>query len=154
MSKIEIYRATKNELPNIVKIMNLAKNETSNSDHFVADDEDFIQRHIDAEGFIAVISVDSAIAGFQIVRIPGKSEDNLSRYVPNEKISIPTEFLPKEDISPYLDLKMTIGKYSNHSLKEILEEDPQYLNHILKKSDQVPTQLIEACKILKKEFIN
>ena len=74
-------------------------------------------------------------------------------YVPNEKISIPTEFLPKEDISPYLDLKMTIGKYSNHSLKEILEEDPQYLNHILKKSDQVPTQLIEACKILKKEYM-
>ena len=74
-------------------------------------------------------------------------------YVPNEKISIPTEFLPKEDISPYLDLKMTIGKYSNHSLKEILEEDPQYLNHILKKSDQVPTQLIEACKVLKKEYM-
>ena len=74
-------------------------------------------------------------------------------YVPNEKISIPTEFLPKEDISTYLDLKMTIGKYSNHSLKEILEEDPQYLNHILKKSDQVPTQLIEACKILKKEYM-
>ena len=63
------------------------------------------------------------------------------------------KFLPKEDISPYLDLKMTIGKYSNHSLKEILEEDPQYLNHILKKSDQVPTQLIEACKILKKEYM-
>ena len=88
MPKIEIYRATKNELPNIVKIMNLARNETSNSDHFVADDEDFIQRHIDAEGFIAVISVDSAIAGFQIVRIPGKSDDNLSRYVPNEKIPL------------------------------------------------------------------
>ena len=48
---------------------------------------------------------------------------------------------------------MTIGKYSNHSLKEILEEDPQYLNHILKKSDQVPTKLIDACKILKKEYM-
>ena len=38
-------------------------------------------------------------------------------------------------------------------IKEILEEDPQYLNHILKKSDQVPTQLIEACKILNKEYM-
>ena len=109
--------------------MNLAKNETSNSDHFVADDEDFIQRHIDAEGFIAVISVDSAIAGFQIVRIPGKSDDNLSRYVPNEKISLPSAYLPKtkENLDPYLDLKMTVGKYQNQSLKEIIKEQQEIL---------------------------
>ena len=48
---------------------------------------------------------------------------------------------------------MPLGKYLNHSLKEILEEDPLYLNYILKKSDQVPSQLVEACKVLKKEYM-
>ena len=74
-------------------------------------------------------------------------------YVPDEKISLPTKFQLKENIEPYLELKMTVGKYQNHSLKEILEEDPSYLNYILKKSDQVPSQLVEACKLLKKEYM-
>ena len=74
-------------------------------------------------------------------------------YVPDEKISLPTKFQLKENIEPYLELKMTVGKYQNHSLKEILEEDPSYLNYILKKSDQVPSLLVEACKLLKKEYM-
>ena len=76
-------------------------------------------------------------------------------YVPNEKISLPSAYLPKtkESLDPYLDLKMTVGKYQNQSLKEIIQEDPQYLNYILKKSDKVSEQLVEACKVLKKEYL-
>ena len=74
-------------------------------------------------------------------------------YVPDEKISLPSKYKLKEELTPYLELKMPIGKYLNHSLKEILEEDPLYLNYILKKSDQVPSQLVEACKVLKKEYM-
>ncbi len=76
-------------------------------------------------------------------------------YVPNEKISLPDTYLPKtkENLDPYLELKMTVGKYQNQSLKEIIQEDPQYLNYILKKSDKVPEQLVEACKVLKKEYL-
>ena len=47
--------------------------------------------------------------------------------------------------------KMSYDDYINQ--KEILEEDPLYLNYILKKSDQVPSQLVEACKVLKKEYM-
>ena len=74
-------------------------------------------------------------------------------YVPDEKISLPIKYKLKEELTPYLELKMPLGKYLNHSLKEILEEDPLYLNYILKKSDQVPSQLVEACKVLKKEYM-
>ena len=76
-------------------------------------------------------------------------------YVPNEKIALPATYLPKtkENLDPYLELKMTVGKYQNQSLKEIIQEDPQYLNYILKKSDKVPEQLVEACKVLKKEYL-
>ena len=76
-------------------------------------------------------------------------------YVPNEKISLPSVYLPKtkENLDPYLELKMTVGKYQNQSLKEIIQEDPQYLNYILKKSDKVSEQLVEACKVLKKEYL-
>ena len=73
-------------------------------------------------------------------------------YVPDEKISLPIKYQLKEELTPYLELKMPIGKYLNHSLKEILEKNPLYLNYILKKSDQVQSQLVEACKVLKKEY--
>ncbi len=74
-------------------------------------------------------------------------------YVPDEKISLPSKYMVKEKLTPYLELKMPVGKYLNHSLKEILKEDPLYLNYILKKSDKVPSQLVEACKVLKKEYM-
>ena len=73
-------------------------------------------------------------------------------YIPDEPITLPSKYLLKENLIPYLELTMPVGKYLNHSLKEILEEDPQYLNYILKKSDQVPSTLVEACKVLKKEY--
>ena len=78
-------------------------------------------------------------------------------YVPDEKISLSSLYTEKKntekELDSYLELKMTVGKYQNYSLKEILKEDPQYLNHILKKSDQVPIKLIEACKILKSQYL-
>lgn len=74
-------------------------------------------------------------------------------YVPDEKITLPNKYLLKEELTPYLELKMTIGKYLNCSLKEILDKDPQYLNYILKKSDQVSSTLVEACTVLKKEYM-
>ena len=73
-------------------------------------------------------------------------------YVPDEKISLPNRYLIKEELSTYLDLKMPIGKYVDCSLKEIIQEDPTYLNYIIRKSDQVPANLVEACKILKIEY--
>ena len=78
-------------------------------------------------------------------------------YVPDEKISLSSLYTEKKntekELDSYLELKMTVGKYQNYSLKEILKEDPQYLNHILKKSDQVPIKLIEACKVLKSQYL-
>ena len=74
-------------------------------------------------------------------------------YVPDEKITLSNRRETKENLNPLLELKMTVGKYQNHSLKEIIEEDPQYLNYILKKSDKVSNQLVEACKVLKKEYM-
>ena len=74
-------------------------------------------------------------------------------YVPDEKITLSNRKEIKENLTPLLELKMTVGKYQNHSLKEIIEEDPQYLNYILKKSDKVSNQLVEACKVLKKEYM-
>lgn len=104
----------------------------------------------------------TASSGFGIGRylydIPAtwiKIKKQGNTYVPDEKITVPNKYLPntKENLDTYLDLKMTVGKYTNHSLKEIIKEDPQYLNYILKKSDKVPEQLVEACKVLKKEYL-
>lgn len=37
-----------------------------------------------------------------------------------EKIFLPSKYKLKEELIPYLELKMPLGKYLNHSLKEIL----------------------------------
>jgi L-amino acid N-acyltransferase YncA len=48
---------------------------------YVADDETFICRHIETSGFTLLAFCDHKPAGFLIVRIPGKEEDNLGSYL-------------------------------------------------------------------------
>lgn len=76
-------------------------------------------------------------------------------YIPDEEIKIPIKYLleSKNDLSRYLNMKMTKGKYLNWSLEEIIKKEPDYLNHILNKSNQVSSELVEACNILKRRLM-
>lgn len=51
-------------------------------DWYVADDREFMVRHIGQEGYTLKYTKDNVIAGFLIVRHPALAEDNLGRYLP------------------------------------------------------------------------
>jgi L-amino acid N-acyltransferase YncA len=66
---------------------------------YVADDETFIRRHIETAGFTLLAFCDRKPAGFLIVRIPGKEEDNLGSYLCSE--------WEKNHLDPMQELLMT-----------------------------------------------
>lgn len=78
-SRPDLRRATAADVPAIHAVMVAAGEALPEPDIYVVDDEAFVARHIDAEGFTLVACRDGAVVGAQIVRLPGEAEDNLGR---------------------------------------------------------------------------
>lgn len=74
---LTIQRAKQSDVSAITKMMQEASALLSDSSWYVADDEDFVRCHIKETGFILNAFWDGTIAGFLMVRLPEKSEDNL-----------------------------------------------------------------------------
>lgn len=81
-----IRKATQEDLSSILIVMTRVSQLMKHPDHFVADDEEFISRHISAEGSIALACSKNEVVGFQILRYPGTADDNLARLLPDEAI--------------------------------------------------------------------
>ncbi|MBO5352598.1 MAG: GNAT family N-acetyltransferase [Lachnospiraceae bacterium] len=64
-------------------IMETAIASIQQKDWYVADDREFIRRHIESEGYTLKYTTGNTIAGFLIVRHPAFAEDNLGRYLPD-----------------------------------------------------------------------
>ncbi len=62
-------------------IMETALANIQQKDWYVADDGEFIRRHIKKEGYTLKYTVGNTIAGFLIVRHPVFAEDNLGKYL-------------------------------------------------------------------------
>lgn len=77
---IEIKCVQESDIPEIMDLMELAKNLTKNPDWYSTDDENFVRRHIDEEGFILKAVEGECLAGFLIARYPKEVEDNLGNY--------------------------------------------------------------------------
>lgn len=96
-------KAEEADLPVIMELMQEAKNGVPDSEWFEADGMDVVKRHICDEGFVLLAEYagedvdksakeceasvedesleDGRMAGFLIVRFPGKQEDNLGEYL-------------------------------------------------------------------------
>ena len=85
--ELRMELAERKDIPDIGRIMNVAARSVADPDYFVADDEEFVARHIDQEGFVLLAKADGKTAAFLIVRIPGAAEDNLGRdlHLPPEE---------------------------------------------------------------------
>ena len=91
-----IYLATREDIKEIKEIMDVAMNLLEHKEWYVPDDEEFLERHIDAEGYILKYEVEerensTQIAGFLVVRYPKKAKDNLRVYLPEEEAVLPEE---------------------------------------------------------------
>lgn len=77
---IQIKYADAADVPDIMALMNLAKELTENKEWYSTDDEAFVRRHLTEEGFILKAVDEDQLAGFFIARYPGDAEDNLGKY--------------------------------------------------------------------------
>jgi len=80
-----IRLATREDVKEIKKIMDKAMENLSDKDWYAPDDEAFLERHIDEEGYTLKYVIENEnicrIAGFLVVRHPKLAEDNLGRYL-------------------------------------------------------------------------
>lgn len=76
-----IRRAEEADIPEIMQIMDEAKSDISHPEWFVADDEDYIRKHLQGCGYVIVAeSPLGRIAGFFVVKYP-EDKDNLGTYL-------------------------------------------------------------------------
>ena len=90
MSKAGIYMesiryAVKEDIPFIMSLMDEASTTSAQADWYVTDDEDFVTRHIDREGYTLIYADNEDEAGFLIVRHPIEAGDNLGQYLEHVK---------------------------------------------------------------------
>lgn len=79
--KLEIEYATLEDVPDIMMIMETACQLTKDAKWYSKDDEEFVKRHLEEEGFTLKAMKNGEIAGFLIVRYPGDAKDNLGEYI-------------------------------------------------------------------------
>ncbi len=81
MQKIEY--ATKEDSVELKAVMEEAVAVLPQKDWYVADDIEFLERHIEDEGYILKCVVEEQIVAFLVVRYPKLAEDNLGQYLHN-----------------------------------------------------------------------
>lgn len=74
-----IIYATAADIADIYSLMQSAHTSLEKKDWYVTDDVDFLERHIEAEGYILKYVMDDRLAAFLVVRHPGTADDNLGR---------------------------------------------------------------------------
>ena len=80
---MKLQLAGEQDIDEIEALMRRTEQQMENPEWFVADDRDFIRRHIEEEGRTVIARSDSSrLAGFFVLRFPGAAEDNLSRDIP------------------------------------------------------------------------
>ena len=80
---LNIEYATKADGLELKAVMEQAVAVLPQKDWYVADDIDFLERHIEEEGYILKGIVEQKIVAFLVVRYPKLAEDNLGYYLPN-----------------------------------------------------------------------
>jgi len=76
-----IQYASQEDAEEIMSVMMSGLASAKNKDWYVADDLEFVKRHIAKEGYTLKYVEHGEIAGFLIVRHPGMGKDNLGSYL-------------------------------------------------------------------------
>lgn len=78
--QIEITRAVTDDIPKIMNLMERSLSLAPDQSWYAADSEEFVREHVSERGFILKAVAGEEIAGFLLVRYPGKDSDNLGSY--------------------------------------------------------------------------
>ena len=77
MYDLNIQTASLADVDSIYSIMHSVSASMKDPSLYVTDDQDFIRRHVEEDGFTLIARSGNTPAGFLIVRIPGNAPDNL-----------------------------------------------------------------------------
>ena len=78
---MKIIRATDEDVPIIMKIMDTALELVPDKSWYCTDNEETVRQQIDEKGFALKAVIEDTIAGFLTVRFPKDEEDNLGDYL-------------------------------------------------------------------------
>lgn len=119
--KFQIRRADSHDLDGIMEVMETAKRVTREG-WFISDDRQYVEEHIEKEGFIVVAETDTGeIAGFFMIDFPGERERNMGRQIG----------LSKEERQrvAHMDSAAVLPQYrGNHLQQEMMGEAEEILD--------------------------
>lgn len=111
----QILKATKKDIPEIKHIMDTGLASVQDKTWYVVDDVEFLERHVEEEGYILKYMAEDVIAGFLVVRHPGMAEDNLGRY------------LQKEDKVTHMESAAVLPKFRGQKIQKKLLQKAEEL---------------------------
>ena len=79
--RLKISRASYEDVPKIMEIMETANRLVKDEEWFFMDTEEFTRQHIEEKGFTLKAEEDGCMAGFLSVRFPGEEHDNLGVHL-------------------------------------------------------------------------
>lgn len=76
-------KATEQDIPEIMKWMHEAKNDTEHPDWFMSDEEPYVREHLEEKGFIIVAeTLEKNVAGFFLIKYPElEDEAHLGKFL-------------------------------------------------------------------------
>lgn len=115
MNEIIISIASMQDVPQIADIMKRVDESLKDKNIFVPDDEDFIRRHIDQNGFILIARDHDKIVGFLIARVPGDASYNLGNDIQ----------LPREELKYVIHMESiaVLPEYRGYGIQKRLIEE-------------------------------
>ncbi len=111
-SAITIRPATATDLPVVHDIQREAVETIEREEYFVDTDREFLENHLERDGFILVAMAGDECAGFVLVDLPGRAEENLGR-----DLGWPEDAL---DISAHMDTVCVRPAFRGHGLQKRL----------------------------------
>lgn len=81
MPEMMLRMAVSDDVPAIMRIMEVAHGAMADPSAYITDDEAYVAAHIRDDGFTLLAEVDGVAAGFFLICVPGLSDNNLGRYL-------------------------------------------------------------------------
>lgn len=125
----KIRRAVSQDVDELAGIMELAKQTTEKPEWFAADDRDWLEAHIEEQGFTMVAETrDGELAGFFIVDFPDEGEKNLGHEVKlgPEKLRL-TAHMDSAAVKPLYRGNHLQGRLLEAAEKELCHYPYEYL---------------------------
>lgn len=121
--EFQIRRAEENDLDDIIRIMEQVKAGMKHPEWYVADDREYLEKHLETDGFILLaVTEERQTAGFFMVDFPGSKEKNLGKFLHLDEREL--------RLTAHMDSAAVLEEYRGfHLQSRLLEAAERELEH-------------------------